>query len=298
MEILLQIIGYLVPTGASFHIFPTTTTNYGGASWTILHKFCEEPSDVEQRVVLNKVEPITYNLTALARTCRVLSEAYHTMMYGYNHFIFELSSDKVYPIIEGAYPPRVESWTKRLRGSRPPMWPLNENTMPYVKTLTLLGSLGEARWAKLALRKQILPAVRLVKLAQQVNSLTVDLRSGLVPPNPKSPPPIPGVGPNGRLAWSVRGPEDTVLRLRDPITSDEHPGLEEFWELFEDVRGIRDVVLSGHISVEMVQDLRAKMTSERAPPVVAKTASKLQATSSKRKRAGESQKEVKSRRKA
>ena len=298
MEILLQIIGYLVPTGASFHTFLTTTTNYGGGIWTILHKFCKEPSDVEQRVVLNKVEPITYNLTALARTCRVLSEAYHTTMYGYNHFIFELSSGKVYPIIEGAYPPRVESWTKRLRGSRPPMWPLTENTVPYVKNLTILGSLGEARWAKMALRQQILPAVRLSKLAQQLNGFTVDLRSGLVQPNPKFPPPVPGVGPNGRLAWGVRGPEDTVLRLRNPITSDDQPGLEEFWELFEDVRGVRDVVLSGHISAEMAKELHAKMTSERVPPVVAKAASKPQSSSSKRKRVGEPQREVKSRRKA
>jgi hypothetical protein len=298
MEILLQIIGYLVPTGASFHIFLTTKPNYGGTTCTILHKFCEESSDAEERVVLNKVEPITYNLTALARTCRVLSEAYHTMMYGYNHFIFELSSDKVYPIIEGAYPPRVESWTKRLRGSRPPMWPLTEHTMQYVKNLTLLGSLGEARWAKMALRQQILPAVRLSKLAQQLNSLTVDLRSGLVRPNPKSPPPVPGVGPNGRLGWSVQGPEDTVLRLRNPITSDDDPSLEGLWELFEDLRGIRDVVLSGHISVQMAEDLRAKMMSERAPLAAANAASRRQASSSKRKRVDESKRQVKSRRKA
>ena len=300
MEILLQVTEYLVPTGSSFHVFPTTRTRYGGARSTCLHMFCEQSSEPQDRVVDGRIIPIKRHLTALAQTCRVLSEAFCATMYGSNYFIFELSSHEVYPSIEGHCPLPVESWTRVLRGKRSAMWPLTKRTIQYVKHLTILGSLSwkEDELAKNALREKIVVTVRLLKLALQLKSLTVDLRSGLIAPSPKSPPSFSTVGPNGRLGWSVQGPADTVLRLREPITSDEHHGMEEFWEMFEDLRGIRDIVLSGHVNVQMAEDLRAKMMSERASPVAAKAASKPQANSLKRRKGDESQRPLKSRRKA
>ena len=331
MEILLQIAQYLVPTDASFHVFPSTREPWGGSRSTILHKFSDAASEEGDQVKHDSHSHAREHLTALAQTCHVLSEAYYEAMYGHNHFIIELSSHEVYPAIEGPATPAVESWTKVMPSRRQGLWPLTEGSIPYVRHLTILGTLHweETNLQRTAVRKHLLSAIRLLKQVQHIKSLTVDLRQLPRPSNPKIqpqmlpqmpfPPPDPlDLGSNRRLGWGVHGPQDTVLRLRNVITHDDFPGLVEFWSLFEDLRGFRDVVLSGHITAEMAEELRSKMMSKLEPLQSAKDKAELpapcqparrctrgqaeaadpQKSGLKRKRGAESSKPLKSRRRA
>ena len=271
MEILLQIAEYLVPTDASFHVFPSTWQPYGGIRSTIVHKFSEEARDEEDQVKPGTHSQPRQHLTAFAQTCHVLSEAYYETMYSRNHFIFELSSHEVHPVIDGPAAPSVESWTKVIRGKRHNLWPLTERSIQYVRHLTILGTLHWEKTTKTEwyLRNHLLSAIELLQHAQHLKSLTVDLRYARRPAchkNPvQAPPPPPEFDPHRRLAWGVPGWQDTVLRLRSAITEEGYPGLVAFWNLFKDLRGFRDVVLSGHITAEMVEDLRTRMMSEAEP---------------------------------
>jgi hypothetical protein len=325
MEILLQIAAYLVPTDVSFHVFPSTREPWGGSRSTILHKFSEVAYEEDDRVEHDAHSRAREHLTALAQTCHVLSEAYYEAMYGRNHFIIELASHEVYPGIEGPVTPAVESWTRVMPSKRQGLWPLTEGSLPYVRHLTILGTLHweETNLQRTALRRHLLSAIRLLKQEQHLKSLTVDVRSEPRPSNPKMlqtpfPPQPLDLGPNRRLGWGIQGPQDTVLRLCSVITHDDSPSVVEFWKLFEDLRGFRDVVLSGHITAEMMEDLRAKMTSELEPlpsandnpaspasrhPVRRRTrgqeeAAEPQKRGLKRKRGVESSKPLKSRRQA
>lgn len=302
MEILLEIVGYLVPTGTSFHVFPSTKERYnGGPRKTTLHKFCAEPLNEADRVMKGgTISAPRPHLTALARTCRILYEAYHEIMYGRNYFILEISASDVFPTIEGPTSMPVESWTKLVHGKlHQPMWPLTHNSIQYVRHLTLLGTSHPTgdQSTSTTLRAHFLKAADLLKQARRLHDLTIDVRKGSHSfVSLKAPQPLPEFNPNRRLKWGVQGAGDSVLRLCKTITSEQQPSIAEVWELFEDINGVRDVVLSGHITPEMAEDLRAKMMGPAVISPGSKTPRTLQKSAMKRKRVSEPLKSTKRRR--
>ena len=84
MEILLQIAEYVVPTGGSYHAFPSTRERFSGDRKTILHALFGEADNEQERVRAGRMTQPRQHLTAMARTCRVLSEAINEVMYGKN----------------------------------------------------------------------------------------------------------------------------------------------------------------------------------------------------------------------
>lgn len=298
MEILLQITEYLVPTSDSYHAFPTKKNRFNSDRITVLHKFCEVTSDGEEQVISAQISEPRKHRTALASTCRVLSEAYYTTMYGNNHFICEVASDAVYPTPVGPQA-AVVSWSKNVRNKlTQALWPLTERTIQYVKHLTILGTLqwDQSDSARAALRVQIMRAVKLLESAQNTKSLTIDLRTGR-PWCYKTPSPPPETTAAGRLSWNVQGPDDNVLRLRAPINEDTVK-LKDLWELLQTLRGFRDVVLSGEISSESAEELSAKMMAPQVVSESAKAAAKPDRSGLKRKRAAQGDRQTRSRQKA
>ena len=293
MEILLQIAEYVAPFGSSYHAFPSTRERWGGARKTILHAFSAEAINEEDRVKVGRMSQPRQHLTAMARACRVLSEAYYEVMYGSNFFIIEISATDVFPMIDGPTSTRVESWTKLAHGKlRQPMWPLTNQSIRYVKHLTILGTMHWDEKHAVTTQGNFYKAVHMLDQARRLSSLTIDLRRipEPVPYVPLAPPTYPSSAAtpnlNARLGWGVQGQEDTALRLRSAIfDSDECSGLAESWDIFNGLRGVREVILSGHTTKELADGLRARMMSQAAPANPGDGLGKAKKSSLKRKAA-------------
>lgn len=275
-EILLQITRYLVPSAATFHVYPisdrypSTTLQTDGIPATVVHKFSKEPLDVEDRLNRNFVySPAGVHLTALARTCRILSEAYHTGLYGGNRFIFELPSHGVVnpqPYVVGppeAEPP-VESWARLFEGKSGVLWPLSERTASYVRDLTFIVTLQrtEESWAKAELTDRVQRVVQALNPLHNITSLTIDIRTEpRLNAKPTTFPFVLQFAPEQRLSWSVRG-HSPILGVREMSTLPEAcTAIRSMWFAFGDLRGIRDVELSGDVDAELAQELTAVMRS-------------------------------------
>lgn len=102
-------------------------------------------------------------------------------------------------------------------------------------------------------------AVRLVECCVSLDSLTIDLglratADGIENQNER------------RICWNVPGKDDFALRLWKPTTCHaDCPAckvLQSLWKPFENVRGVKQFNLSGHINEEYAKELVAGMRRE------------------------------------
>ena len=252
-ELLLDIISLLVPTGTAFHIFATTPE--GCALGTIINHV-STTSDAQT----NHWSPRSYR-AALATTSRRLSSLYYSTLYGSNQFVIDLTPFGTEPYVLGAGTSIVTSWSRFFCSNhlQRSIWPLTRRSIAYVEDLTIMGMVApENREAEKCLKSRLQRAVRLVKAAGGMKRLAVHIT--VEAPRKVSNYRIVNARLM-RLKWQTEGGGGVRLTL-PPGTHGltNEADMSHLWGTLRVLRGVHDVQLSGHITSELMEQLRQTIT--------------------------------------
>ena len=131
-EILLHILGLLLPTGEEFHITPTTSSNHRLVS---VHRVFRWDG-----VIPGSWEAKLNTLPILSAICRRLTAIAYTVVFGENKFVFEIATEGLTWIVSCLKCATV-SWNKIVPAKPEGIAPLGKISTRYLRDLTLCVSL-------------------------------------------------------------------------------------------------------------------------------------------------------------
>lgn len=266
-ELLLQIFGYFVPRGMTFHIFPSAKGRRGQRPGfgTVIHAFGEPVSGSWLQDPRRNLRDPT--ATALASVCRRFSETYHDLMYGRNGWIFEMAMGAITPVALGSRRGDLQSWSRIFDVPPLGIWPLTSRSATFVKTLTVLVTLeAEDDWHEgyclagqlersLALFSKSTGGTALRDLTVQIcGSSAWTIHAAVDPRN------------YCRLEWVTKGDTGSQnLRLWDHyFVDDPCENAEPLWETLKCLHGVGEVALGGLISEGRAKQLVATSKADAA----------------------------------
>ena len=190
------------------------------------------------------------NGASLASVCRSFKEVCYTVMYGENHFIFDLAMRGVQPQISGHHLPAqgaLESWFKIFDGKPTGLWPLTPNSSLHLKEVTILAELvpKDGNKKRQALKERFVEVLSMfTKAEHSLKKLTVHVE--------KTTDCEHG---HKRLGWNVCGEDDFVSRVNRPrlLNADCQP-TSNFLDFIKEIVSVEDIALSANPGPKILEE--------------------------------------------
>lgn len=249
VEIMRQILDYMLPSGQTFHFLPARDQ--------------KQHVQVVQRLALTESneQSGTPTYLALAATCRELQDLIYAIVYGENDFIFNISAVPVRAKLRSSNFRKFTSWSRLLRQTPQPLGPLTARAATYIKKVTLLIALTPSHGTKDVneLEKLVTEAAEILTHCKRLQHLTIDFQLA------------PRVARNDdalsvdRLDVDFRDGQLEVGIWKPEVETVRRPNMTQRVLLpLMRIRGVRKLALSGTMSEDVFGELQAALLGPQA----------------------------------